>query len=218
MMNTKRNIILGTALILGLLSFIIYPSTYPADKPEHRQGNRIEEEIKIETVRITQEEAALIEEKRTDPEPETVETVKTYVDTVDNSVDKWTDTGYSYTSDEIWEMTRIVYLENGITWPECTYETVYLTACVILNRLYDWPECTDIYSVIREPGQYSTADRYHDYDGSALGSSNSEGWDISSAAVWDAIENLDRAPHFQSRSIQGAVYYTDPYTGEIFCY
>lgn len=126
--------------------------------------------------------------------------------------------GYEFTSDEVWEMTRIVYLENGITYPECTYNTVYLTACVILNRLYDWDECSTVYDVIWEPGQYSTADRYHDYNGAELGTSNPEGWEISATAVWDAMENCDRHPHFQSMGAQGEVYYVDPVTGETFCY
>lgn len=132
--------------------------------------------------------------------------------------DKWEDGHYNFDSDEIWEMTRVVYLENGITWPECSYNTVYLTACVILNRLYDWEECSTVYDVIWQGGQYSTADRYHDYNGSDLGSSNPEGWEISVTAVWDAIENCDRHPHFQSMGPQGEVYYVDPTTGETFCY
>lgn len=125
---------------------------------------------------------------------------------------------YDFTSDEIWEMTRIVYLENGITYPECTYTTVYLTACVILNRLYDWDECPDVYAVIFQQGQYSTAYRYEDYDGSDLGTSNPDGWEMSGLAVYEAISDCDRNPHFQSMAPQGEVYYTDPTTGEVFCY
>lgn len=126
--------------------------------------------------------------------------------------------GYRFTDDEVWEMTRIVYLENGITYPECTYTTVYLTACVILNRLYDWDECADIYGVIFQKGQYSTAYRYEDYNGAELGTSNPDGWAISEMAVYEAISSTDRAPHFQSTAIQGEVYYIDPTTGEVFCY
>lgn len=123
---------------------------------------------------------------------------------------------YAFTEDEIWEMTRIVYLENGIV-EESTDETLYLTACVILNRLYDWEECSTVYEVIWEPGQYSTADRYTDYGGGELGS-YAEGWSRSYAAVCAAIENTDRNPHFQSMGVQGEVYYVDPNTGEVFCY
>lgn len=123
---------------------------------------------------------------------------------------------YTFTEDEIWEMTRIVYLENGIV-EASTDETLYLTACVILNRLYDWEECSTIYEVIWEPGQYSTADRYTDYGGDELGS-YTEGWSRSYAAVCAAIENTDRNPHFQSMGVQGEVYYIDPNTGEVFCY
>lgn len=124
---------------------------------------------------------------------------------------------YTFTEDEIWEMTRIVYLENGIDDASTDY-TLYLTACVILNRLYDWGECNTIYEVIWERGQYSTADRYTDYNGGELGSSYPEGWSKSYNAVCEAIENTDRNPHFQSTFAQGTVYYTDPYTGETFCY
>ena len=124
--------------------------------------------------------------------------------------------GYAFTEDEIWEMTRIVYLENGIV-EESTDTTLYLTACVILNRLYDWDECSTVYEVIWEPGQYSTANRYEDYGGGELGS-YAEGWSRSYAAVCAAIENCDRNPHFQSTFAQGEVYYVDPYTGEVFCY
>lgn len=123
---------------------------------------------------------------------------------------------YTFTEDEIWEMTRIVYLENGIV-EESTDTTLYLTACVILNRLYDWDECSTVYEVIWEPGQYSTADRYTDYGGGELGS-YAEGWSRSYAAVCAAIESTDRNPHFQSMSAQGEVYYIDPTTGEVFCY
>lgn len=147
--------------------------------------------------------------------PETEPAAETEVHT---TAEKWESGRYEFDGDEVWEMTRIVYLENGITYPECTYQTVYLTACVILNRLYDWDECHTVYEVIWEPGQYSTADRYHDYNGSDLGSSNPEGWEISATAVWDAIENCDRHPHFQSMGPQGEIYYQDPYTGECFCY
>ena len=123
---------------------------------------------------------------------------------------------YTFTEDEIWEMTRIVYLENGIV-EESTDTTLYLTACVILNRLYDWDECSTVYEVIWQGGQYSTANRYEDYGGGALGSYE-EGWNRSYAAVCAAIENCDRNPHFQSTFAQGTVYYVDPYTGEVFCY
>ena len=124
---------------------------------------------------------------------------------------------YTFTEDEIWEMTRIVYLENGIV-DESTDTTLYLTACVILNRLYDWEECDTVYEVIWENGQYSTANRYTDYNGGELGSSYPYGWERSYNAVCMAIENCDRNPHFQSTFAQGTVYYTDPYTGEVFSY
>lgn len=123
---------------------------------------------------------------------------------------------YTFTEDEIWEMTRIVYLENGID-DESTDFTLYLTACVILNRLYDWEECSTVYDVIWQGGQYSTANRYEDYNGNSLGSYE-EGWARSYNAVCQAIENTDRNPHFQATFAQGEVYYIDPNTGEVFSY
>lgn len=202
----KKYIILAAAFTLGLLSYIILPSPGSSSDPDVKQGNKIEEEVKI-----TYEDMQLIAESR--KEPETTEPEKIYTEPAEDPEEV-----YISASDELWEMTRIVYLENGITYPECTYETVYLTACVILNRFYDWPECNSITDVIFEQGQYSTAYMYDDYNGAALGSSNPEGWEISEQAVADALERCDRNPHFQSRSIQGEVYYTDPYTGEVFCY
>lgn len=172
------------------------------------EKDEVEDAIIIETDRFIVEEPEVYEEYHQ-------EETETEVYTTES---KWQNGEYQFTSDEIWEMTRIVYLENGITYPECTYKTVYLTACVILNRLYDWDECNTVYDVIWQAGQYSTANRYEDYDGSALGTSNPEGWEISEQAVWDAIENTDRNPHFQSRAIQGEVYYVDPYLEEYFCY
>ena len=171
-------------------------------------------------VEITEEEEVLIDEHRNMDSgdiydeyvyspPETsyeVEEEETEVHTVE----------YTFTEDEIWEMTRIVYLENGID-DESTDMTIYLTACVILNRLYDWEECDSVYDVIWQGGQYSTANRYEDYNGNELGASYPDGWRKSYEAVCMAIENCDRNPHFQSTFAQGTVYYVDPNTGETFC-
>lgn len=179
-----------------------------ADLPDS-SPDREEEEVSD----ATDQAARFIDES-----PDVYEDYQAPEEEVHPAEDKWQDGAYQFTSDEIWEMTRITYLENGITYPKCTYQTVYLTACVILNRLYDWDECHTIADVIWEGGQYSTANRYHDYDGSDLGSSNPDGWSISEEAVWDAINNTDRNPHFQSMGAQGAVYYQDPNTGETFSY
>lgn len=105
------------------------------------------------------------------------------------------------TDEEIWQIGRIVELEVGI----CSYYTRYLTACVLLNRLYDWPECNSIYDVIYEPGQYATAYQYTDWGGNALVIS-----DTTWSAVYDAIENTDRNPHFQCSYAPGyELYYYD---------
>jgi len=206
----KKYIILGAAFTLGLLSYIILPSPDAGEGIRKGQGNMIEEQVDIEPVHVTYEDLQLIAGSR--KEAESQEAVDIPVDNKDKEQDAY------YQQDEIWNMTRIVYLENGITYPECTYETIYLTACVILNRMYDWEECHSIIDVIFEDGQYSTAYMYEDYDGSALGTSNPEGWKISEQAVADALEDCNRNPHFQGRSRQGEVYYIDPYTGEVFCY
>ena len=113
--------------------------------------------------------------------------------------------------DEMWELVRIIYFENGIVYPECTYITVKYTADVLLNRLQQWGYA-DAYEVIFDPGQYSTAYKYENvgkYD---------ECWEISWAALYDALENPDYTPVFQSTFPQGTTYYTDPYTGECFGY
>ena len=105
------------------------------------------------------------------------------------------------TEEEIWQIARITWLETGV----CSYYTRYLTACVLLNRLYDWPECNSIYDVIYEPGQYATAYQYTDWGGNALVIS-----DTTWAAVYDAIENTDRNPHFQCSYAPGyELYYYD---------
>jgi hypothetical protein len=114
--------------------------------------------------------------------------------------------------DEMWELVRIIYMENGRVYPECTYQTVKLTADVLLNRLEQWGYA-DAYEVIWAPGQYSTANDYHD-----LGEANPEGWEISWTALYDALNNPDYTPVFQSMSPQGVMYYEDPYTGECFGY
>lgn len=208
--------------------------------PEEAEAAMVTEELRshAETETETETETEAATEKEAEPETTTEEAGEpdTYADwheeeaepEPDQEEEPETDKIYSaptdeegryqFTSDELWEMTRIVYLENGITYPECTYMTVYLTACVILNRLYDWDECADVYGVIFQQGQYSTAYRYEDYNGADLGTSNPEGWEISELAVYQAISDCDRAPHFQSMAVQGEVYYIDPNTGEVFCY
>lgn len=172
-------------------------------------------------VAITEEEEVLIDEHRNmdggDIYDEYVHSDTETSDEVEEEETEVHTVGYTFTEDEIWEMTRIVYLENGIV-DESTDMTIYLTACVILNRLYDWEECTTVYEVIWQGGQYSTANRYEDYNGGELGSSYPDGWQRSYEAVCTAIENCDRNPHFQSTFAQGTVYYVDPNTGETFCY
>ena len=120
------------------------------------------------------------------------------------------DTAEGLTDEEIWQIGRIVELEVGI----CSWYTRYLTACVLLNRMYDWPECSDIYDVIWEPGQYATANRYTDWDGNALVISETT-WD----AVYSAIADTDRNPHFQCSYAPGfSLYYLDEEYGVYFYY
>lgn len=119
--------------------------------------------------------------------------------------------GLNLTEDEMYELVRIIYLENGIGYPTCTYLSVKYTADVLLNRLQQWGYA-DAYDVIWAPGQYSTANNY-----SNIGAYE-EGWEISWLALYDSLQNPDYTPVFQAQFPQGTIYYQDPVTGEYFGY
>lgn len=86
----------------------------------------------------------------------------------------------------------------------CDYYTQYLTACVILNRYLDWGYAS-LHDTIHAQGQYATADMYTEYDGSAI-VIGERTW----SAVYDALANTDRNPHYQMRGgANQRVYYWD---------
>lgn len=127
-------------------------------------------------------------------------------DTDDSEVVSWiapeSDIHYGFTDEEVAEIARIVWLEVGIC--SCDYYTQYLTACVILNRYLDWGY-SSLYEVIHASGQYATADMYTEYDGSAI-RIGERTW----SAVYDALADTDRNPHYQMRGGAGMpVYYWD---------
>lgn len=114
-----------------------------------------------------------------------------------------TDTHYGFTDDEVYEIARIVWLEVGICG--CSYYTQYLTTCVILNRYLDWGY-DSLYATIHADGQYATADMYTEYDGSSI-RIGERTW----SAVYDALADTDRNPHYQMRKgYEQRVYYSDP--------
>lgn len=113
-----------------------------------------------------------------------------------------TDVYYGFVDDEVYEIARIVWLEVGICG--CSYYTQYLTACVILNRYLDWGYAS-LYDTIHASGQYATADMYTEYDGSSI-RIGERTW----SAVYDALANTDRNPHYQMRGGHDMrVYYWD---------
>lgn len=113
-----------------------------------------------------------------------------------------TEADYGFTDDEVHEIARITYLETGCL---CDYYTVYLTACVIINRYLDWGY-NSISEVIYAPGQYATAYKYDDWGGGKL-RINERTWQ----AVYDAIADTDRSPHYQmGKGYDHQIYYSDP--------
>ena len=140
---------------------------------------------------------------------EIVEVVKS------DSLVKHYEGGYDLTDYEVLEIARIAYLEAG----HSEYQTLYLTVCVILNRYLDWYGGIEggntIDNVIHAEGQYSTSSMYTDYDGEEL-YLNEQTLD----AVYDALNNTDRNPHFQASNgclndTGKILYYTDG-TTEIY--
>lgn len=181
----------------------------------------IEEEISTEEETVIESEPeSIIEEATVSPElpeediSEMIENEEgpIYTEEEVSSERPYTNArGLDLTDDEMYELARIIYLENGIGYPNCTYLSVKYTADVLLNRLQQWGYA-DVYEVIWAPGQYSTANNYTDIGAYA------EGWEISWTALYDALDNPDYTPVFQAQFSQGTPYYTDPITGEKFGY
>ncbi|MBE6017031.1 MAG: hypothetical protein E7233_05405 [Lachnospiraceae bacterium] len=124
---------------------------------------------------------------------------------------------YNYSEEEIYDMARVTYLEDGCVYPEGSYRSVYLCACVILNRANNWYGGS-ISAAIYASGQYATAYKYTSWGGGPLVIN-----DITWQAVNDALSNCDPNPYYQcnGQHLAGAgltEYYRDPVTDEVFYY
>ena len=124
---------------------------------------------------------------------------------------------YSYSEQEIYDLARVTYLEDGCVYPEGSYRSIYLCACVILNRANNWYGGS-ISAAIYASGAYATAYKYTNWGGGALTIS-----DITWAAVNDALSNCDPNPYYQCNGQHLAgygltEYYRDPVTDEVFYY
>lgn len=162
----------------------------------------------VETEEVVYEETVGIPES-TVPETETEEEVYTTQAETEAVEEAVNSNPYGFTDDEIWEIARITYLENGCVG---YYYPTYLTACVIINRYLDWGYGS-IEEVIFAPGQYSTAYKYDNWGGGALTID-----DMTWTAVYDAMANPDRNPHYQMNGGSGDLYYRHEETGECFYY
>ena len=179
-----------------------------------------EEETVIESESVVEETEPVVEEETISPELSEEDISQMleepegpiYTDEEVPSERSYTNArGLDLTDDEMYELARIIYLENGIGYPNCTYLSVKYTADVLLNRLQQWGYA-DVYEVIWAPGQYSTANNYSNIGAYEVG------WEISWTALYDALDNPDYTPVFQAQFSQGTPYYTDPITGEKFGY
>lgn len=124
---------------------------------------------------------------------------------------------YSYSEEEIYDMARVTYLEDGCLYPEGSYRSIYLCACVILNRANNWYGGS-ISAAIYASGQYATAYKYTNWGGGPLVIN-----DITWEAVNDALSNCDPNPYYQcnGQHLAGAgltEYFRDPVTDEVFYY
>ncbi len=125
--------------------------------------------------------------------------------------------GGQYSDQEIYDMARVTYLENGCAYPTGSYRSIYLTACVILNRAENWYGGS-INSAIYDSGQYATAYRYKNWGGGPLQIN-----DITWQAVREALAGCDPNPYYQCNGQHLAgmgltEYYRDPESDEVFYY
>lgn len=124
---------------------------------------------------------------------------------------------YQYSEQEIYDLARVTYLEDGCVYPEGSYRSIYLCACVILNRANNWYGGS-ISSAIYASGQYATAYKYTNWGGGPLVIN-----DITWTAVNDALSNCDPNPYYQcnGQHLAGSgltEYYRDPGSDEVFYY
>ena len=145
-----------------------------------------------------------------EPETEYVEPETSYSSDVYVPIDT-----YGYSTQDIYDLARVTYLEDGCVGG--TYMSVYLCACVILNRANNWYGGS-ISAAIYDGGQYATAYKYDNWGGGEL-TINDTTW----AAVSDALANTDPNPYYQCNGDWLAdmgltEYYRDEYTDEVFYY
>jgi len=193
-------------------SFVIEESTLEEESSLSESTTEIESESIVEEESLEIDEATVSPNLSDEDISQMLEEVEgpIYTDEVPPEEPVMTNARWlNLTDDEMYELARIIYLENGIGYPNCTYLSVKYTADVLLNRLQQWGY-NDVYEVIWAPGQYSTADNYTNIG------EYEEGWDISWTALYDALDNPDYTPVFQAQFPQGTPYYTDPMTGEHF--
>ncbi len=119
---------------------------------------------------------------------------------------------YGLTEDEIYHMARVVYYEEAIE-SRSSDRSIYLCACVMLNRMLDWGY-SNMHDVLNAPGQYATGSW-----SLPIEYVNSRAW----AGVRQALDDLDRNPHYQANgswldSMNLELYYRDPVTNEVFYY
>ena len=122
---------------------------------------------------------------------------------------------HGYSAEDIYDMARVTYLEDGCVYPNGTYQSIYLCACVILNRANLWYGGS-ISGSIYAPGAYATAYKYTNWGGGELTIN-----DITWQAVEDALTNLDTNPYYQCNGqwLAGyglTEYYRDPISDEVF--
>lgn len=172
-----------------------------------------EEVIEEETEEVTEKETEEVTEEYTEEETEE-----------DYSEDDDGDSGYyipistyNYSDEEIYDLARVTYLEDGCVYGEGSYRSVYLCACVILNRANNWYGGS-ISAAIYASGQYATAYKYTSWGGGPLVIN-----DITWQAVNDALSNCDPNPYYQCNGQHlagmGLVEYSrDPGTDEVFYY
>ena len=203
-----------------------------ADKSSD-EGTKAEDSSKEETeesATVAEEETtteAFVEEITTEvPEEVETESVEEVTeapeegedDASDSSVDYYVPIStYGYSEQEIYDLARVTYLEDGCVYPEGSYRSVYLCACVILNRANAWYGGS-ISSAIYASGQYATAYKYTSWGGGTLVIN-----DITWQAVSDALSNCDPNPYYQCNGdhLAGSgltEYYRDPVTNEVFYY
>ena len=167
-------------------------------KSDSKKETTVEETTTSKAVETTTQP-----ETTTEPETDPTPSVYVPIDT------------YGYSTQDVYDLARVTYLEDGCAGG--TYMSVYLCACVILNRANNWYGGS-ISAAIYDGGQYATAYKYDNWGGGEL-TINDTTW----AAVSDALAYTDPNPYYQCNGDWLAdsgltEYYRDEYTDEVFYY